>query len=172
MSSAERRRSLKPYGYIAAFAAALGLLFSCAAYRAVSFELKLTPARHALLRDRAPVEDGRPERTWNKMSAVRITTVRHLALMGPSSPVASINDRGVGLAEQGRYGEAEILFREVLAEDPGANAAFNNLGVICELAGRRDEAFRHYSTACLGEPNNTVFRNNFRSFTDSSTGRN
>jgi Flp pilus assembly protein TadD len=76
----------------------------------------------------------------------------------------------VALAGQARYGEADILLREAIAEDAGMAAAYNNLGVVCELTGRRDEAFNRYSAACLRERDNTVFRNKFLGFADSGAG--
>jgi tetratricopeptide (TPR) repeat protein len=82
------------------------------------------------------------------------------------SPVAAINNRAVDLSSQGRFGEAEILFREALAEDAGEAALYNNLGIICEISGRRDEAFRMYDAACRLKPGNRAFRQNFTSFAD------
>lgn len=152
-------------------AAAFFFLVSCYGYRAVSIERKLTPVNPVLLYESAPVADAQGEGTAGKRPALRFTAVRYFTLMRSPSPVALINDRAVGYAGLARYGEAEILFREALAEDRAAAAVCNNLGIICELAGRRNEAFTFYSTACLREPDNTVFRNNFLGFTDSGTGR-
>jgi tetratricopeptide (TPR) repeat protein len=134
------------------------LLFaaSCYGYRVVPFERKLAPGTRVPGR-----EAGAAKNT------IRITARRHLALMRSFSPVAGINNRAVALCSPARLAEAEILFREALAEDRGAAAAYNNLGVVCEMLGRRDEAFRMYSAACMMEPDNAVFRDNFLGFTDS-----
>jgi tetratricopeptide (TPR) repeat protein len=152
-------------------AAAFFFLVSCYGYRAVSIERKLTPVNPVLAYERALVADGQGEGASGKRPALRFTVVRYFALMRSSSPVAVINNRAAEYAGLARYGEAEILLREALAEDKAAAAVCNNLGIICELAGRRNEAFSLYSTACLREPDNTVFRNNFLGFTDSGTGR-
>ena len=151
----------------AGVAAALCALAACCGYRTVSFERKLAQAGPVPLEEKAPGEEGAAA----EKRAVRFTAVRYLALMRSASPVAVINDRAVEYAVQSRYGEAEVLFREALAEQPSSAAASNNLGVLCELAGRRSEAFRLYSAACLREPGNAVFRKNFIGFADSTPGR-
>jgi hypothetical protein len=151
-----------------ASAAALLFVASCYGYRAVSFERKIVPVHSALIRDRAV--DGQAEGPGAKKAAIRFTVFRYLALVRTSSPAADINNRAVVLAGQSRYGEADILLREAIAEDAGMAAAYNNLGVVCELTGKRDEAFNRYSAACLRERDNAVFRNNFRGFADSGTG--
>ncbi|MBN2158464.1 MAG: hypothetical protein JW807_03640 [Spirochaetes bacterium] len=99
-------------------------------------------------------------------SLARVKVERTLARMNRPGPLSSINNRAVELAEAGRTGEAEILFREVVAEGAGEPAGYNNLAVLCELAGRRDEAFRMYAEACRLDPGNPRFRNNFRTFAD------
>jgi len=153
---------------IGASAAALLLAVSCYGYRAVSFDRKIAPAYPAPVRDRSA--DGQAEGPGSKKAAFRFTVFRYLALVRASSPAADINNRAVALAGQARYGEADILLREAIAEDPGMAAAYNNLGVVCELTGRRSEAFNRYSTACLRERDNEVFRNNFLGFADSGAG--
>ena len=96
----------------------------------------------------------------------RVPANRTIARIWAPSPVALINNRAVDLALTGRYGEAEILFRETIAESVRDGAPFNNLGVMCELGGNRDEAFRMYLEACRLEPDNAVFRENFSDFVD------
>ncbi len=90
-----------------------------------------------------------------------VTAKKVLARKSGLSPVAAINNWGVDLAIEGRYGQAEILFREVLAEDALEPAARNNLAVVYEITGNRDGAFRMYLEACRIAPDNVVFRNNF-----------
>lgn len=97
---------------------------------------------------------------------IRVQAGRLLARMNRPGPLALINNRAVNLAAAGRTGEAEILFREVVAEGPNEPAGYNNLAVACELAGRRDEALRMYHEACRLDPGNAHFSNNFRTFAD------
>ncbi len=152
-------------------AAALLLMASCYGYRAVSFDRKIAPVNPDPVRYRLPAADEPADAPGKKKAAVRFTISRSLALVRSSSPAAGINNRAVLLAGEARYGEADILLREAIAEDAGMAAAYNNLGVVCELTGRRDEAFGHYSAACLRERGNAVFRRNFLGFADSGTGR-
>lgn len=110
------------------------------------------------------------ERTYDtgggSSATYRLAVDRYVARLRSCAPVAAINNRAVDLAEQGRFGQAEILFREVVAEDPREPAGYNNLGVVCEINGRRDEAFRMYTAACRLLPGNAVFMRNFSSFAD------
>lgn len=155
----------------AAAAAALLLATSCYGYRAVSFDRKIVPGNTALIRDRVPAADEFAGGAGAKKPALRFTVLRYLALVRTSSPAAAINNRAVILAGEARYGEADILFREAIAEDAGMAAAYNNLGVVCELTGRRDEAFSRYSAACLRERDNEIFRRNFIGFADSGSAK-
>ncbi|HOT45492.1 MAG TPA: tetratricopeptide repeat protein [Spirochaetota bacterium] len=132
---------------------------SCYCYRAVTIE-----RTHGLYRTDAA---GVPVRA----ARFRLPVGKVLAREGSLSPSAFINNRAVDLALQGRYGEAEILFREVLAEDARDAAALNNLGVICEAGGDRDGAFKMYIEACRIEPDNAAFRKNFQSFADYRDGK-
>jgi tetratricopeptide (TPR) repeat protein len=87
----------------------------------------------------------------------------YFAVMRSSKPFAVMNDRGVQYALEGRFPEAEILFKEALKEYPDCAAAMNNLGIVYDVFGRRKESFDWYSRACLLEPDNDVFRENFLS---------
>ena len=127
---------------------------SCYCYKAIAVD-----RMHSLYRSDAA--GGR-----KRAARFRIAAEMVLARESSLSPIAAINNRAVDLALQGRYSEAEILFREVLAEDALDPAAHNNLGVICEISGDRDGAFRMYIEACRLEPGNAVFRNNFMKFAD------
>ncbi len=97
---------------------------------------------------------------------IRAGAVRYLALICPPSPVAAINNRGVMLAAEGYHGAAGILFREAASEDRSSAAAINNSAVIYEITGRREDAFRMYTTACMLDPYNRRFRDNFNGFAD------
>jgi Flp pilus assembly protein TadD len=47
---------------------------------------------------------------------------------------------------------AETLFRRVVARDPGNAAAWNDLGIACDLQGRHEEAQRDYGKALGLQP--------------------
>ena len=150
---------------------AMLLMASCYGYRAVSFDRKIAPVNPDPVRDRLPAADeqaGRPRREKSRVS------LHGVPLPGPGAHIVACGrykQQGGRLAGQARYGEADILFREVIAEDPDMAAAYNNLGVVCELTGRRDEAFNRYSAACLKERDNAMFRRNFLGFADSMAGK-
>ncbi len=133
---------------------ALLAMESCYCYKAISVD-----RMHSLYRSDAA--GGRKPAARFRVAAEKV-----FARESSFLPVAAINNRAVDLALQGRYGEAEILFREVLAEDALDPAVLNNLGVICEITGDRDGAFRMYLEACRLEPGNAVFRSNFTQFAD------
>ena len=80
------------------------------------------------------------------------------------SPVAKINNRGVDYALKGNFRGAEVLFKESINEDSNFVPAYNNLGIIFELFGYREKAFKMYSRACLLEPENKYFRRIFLYF--------
>ncbi len=149
---------MKRFAIILALCAPLAVE-SCYCYRAITVD-----RIHALYR---PDAAGVPVRA----ARFRVPAGKVLARNPSLSPAASINNRAVDLALQGRYGQAEILFREVLAEDALDAAALNNLGVICEINGERDEAFRMYVEACRIEPGNAAFRKNLASFADYRGGK-
>lgn len=123
---------------------------SCYSYRSVTVEGRYLSGRWA----------------GGDAAAYRLAVDRYLARLYSRTPVAVINNRAVDLAGQGRFREAEILLREVVAEDPREPAVYNNLGVICEISGMRDEAFRMYAAACRIIPGNARFTKNFSSFAD------
>ncbi len=128
---------------------------SCYCYRSVPAE-----RRYGLHRTGAADDGAAAKRTFRYRVAVERVFARRMA----PSPAADINNRAVDSVLEGRYGEAEILFREVIEEDVHDPAAYNNMGIICELAGHRDEAFRMYMEACRLDPRNEVFRANVRTF--------
>ncbi len=105
------------------------------------------------------------ERKERLKSAARqkIFRTRFYAVVGSSKPFAVMNDRGVKCALEGRFIEAELLFKEALKEFPDCAPAMNNLGVVYDIFERRKESFEWLSKACLIEPENDVFRINFLS---------
>jgi len=134
--------------------ALLAVLVSCYSYQEVPVERKFAA--------------GAPDRMSSP--AYRLSVKKYFARLRSFTPVAAINNRAVELAAQGRFGEAEILFREVVAEDAGEPAGYNNLGIVCEITGSRDEAFRMYMTALRLLPGNAAFKKNFSSFADHGNG--
>ena len=147
---------------------ALSILFlqSCYSFEPVTIQRKHVPARVLESEDesRDSIENIlRP----NDKIAYRTRIIKYFARIRSSSPVSVINNRAVDLSIQERYNEAEILFKEVIAEDSESAAGYNNLGVISELIGNGDEAFRMYTKACQLEPENAEFRKNLATLADS-----
>ncbi|MBN1497098.1 MAG: tetratricopeptide repeat protein [Spirochaetes bacterium] len=134
-----------------AAAAAAMVLVSCYSYQAVPVE-------------RAYSAGGRDPVVY------RMPADRYVARILTHSPVSAINSRAIDLCLRGRFEEAEILFREVVAEAPAESAGYNNLGVACEINGRRDEAFARYATACRLLPGDIRFKKNFSLFADYRSG--
>ncbi|OHD64078.1 MAG: hypothetical protein A2176_08700 [Spirochaetes bacterium RBG_13_51_14] len=151
--------------------AAMAILESCYSFQEFPVERKYVLAGPGRGGQRGNESMRGADASGGERAAVaRFTVRRYFARMRSGTPVAVINNMAVDLSVQERFGEAEILFREVLAEDPGAAAGYNNLGVICEIIGKRDEAFRMYLAACRIEPDNRYFRKNFVTFADCRRG--
>ncbi|MDY6935498.1 MAG: hypothetical protein SVZ03_14890 [Spirochaetota bacterium] len=91
----------------------------------------------------------------------KIYLKRYFAKSVSFSPIARINNRGVEYAMSGYFGKALILFNESINEYKSYPPAYNNLGIIYELFGHRQEAYKMYSKACLLEPENEYFKKNF-----------
>ena len=142
------------------------VLESCRSYQPVPVDRKFSVERSgAVAVDTAGRGSASP-------ASYHISVKKIFVRMVSPSPVAVINNMAVDLSAQGKFTEAEILFREALAEGAGEAALYNNLGIICEIAGSRDEAFRMYDTACRLKPRNRAFRQNFASFADYRQGKN
>lgn len=134
------------------------LLVSCYQYRQV--------------RIANPIHIGKPAAVAGKISAPSLTPEpaskkfvfskkKQFCRILSWSPRAEINNSAVELALEGKLPEAEILFRDVIEDDPNEAAAHNNLGIIYEIAGDMKAAFDMYSRACILDPGNVVFRQNF-----------
>lgn len=108
----------------------------------------------------APLERKDGGKSGTKQKIFRTS---YFAVMGSSKPSAVMNDRGVKCALEGRFVEAELLFKEALKDFPDCAPAMNNLGVVYDIFGKRKESFEWFSRACLTEPDNDVFRDNFLS---------
>ncbi|MFC1671395.1 hypothetical protein ACFL20_13460 [Spirochaetota bacterium] len=148
------------------------LFISCYSYRQISI------SQRVMLSEKTVDKRLLTEKKTNKISYKRMYREKFLAKICDFSVLSKINNRGVRLALDGKYIEAEILFRDIIKEKTGkdlignndklpdmeSGAIFNNLGVVCELSGKRDQAFQMYSIACLIEPGNRYFRKNFLTF--------
>lgn len=155
-SNGSRNRSVRPAS--AALALTLALLcLSCYRYHAISIEHRAGAAR--LLAPEAARKEVNDRVKVERSHIIHI--VKYFAVTRSTSPAAVINRKGVEHALQGRFNEARNLFLEALKEDPNMAAAYNNLGIVYEVFGRKDESSAMYSRACLIEPDNTRFRKNF-----------
>ena len=77
-----------------------------------------------------------------------------------SGPAAEINKRAVSLAMADETAAAKILFETLVDDATARPCALNNLGLLSELAGDRENALALYSQACSLEPTNTLFKKN------------
>ncbi|MCU0822320.1 MAG: tetratricopeptide repeat protein [Spirochaetes bacterium] len=97
----------------------------------------------------------------NKNKGKQFYSIRYFAEMNSSGPLAKMNNKGVDYALDGKFIEAKYIFEETLKEDGKFAPACNNLGIIFELFNRREDAFSMYSKACIIDPDNEHYRNNF-----------
>jgi tetratricopeptide (TPR) repeat protein len=141
------------------------ILQSCYSFEPVTIQRKYVPGRIVKSGDESPDSAESTSRPYDK-AAYRTKIIKFFARIRSSSPVSVINNRAVDLSVQERYNEAEILLKEVIAEDSKSAAGYNNLGVIYELLENSEEAFRMYTKACQLEPENAEFRENLMTFTD------
>jgi tetratricopeptide (TPR) repeat protein len=112
------------------------------------------------------VDDKRPA-AGGRVTAQKVRVIRYLASAFYGGTSSRMNDKGVLYALEGRFREAEIMFRESLKDDPGFAPACNNLAVVYEIFGRGEDSFDMYSRACIIEPDNDIFRENFLNLSDS-----
>ena len=92
---------------------------------------------------------------------LRAEKIKYLAGMYGKTPSAVINNQAVKLCLEGKFPEAEILFRQIENADPVYPAARNNLGVVYESAGDFRSAAECYLDALTHEPDNEKFRINY-----------
>lgn len=74
--------------------------------------------------------------------------------------ISALIEQGVGLQRAGRSDEAEALYREVLALNPGDPDALHLLGVIARDAGQLDAAVGLFRQAIAVMPREANFHNN------------
>ncbi len=127
--------------------------------------------RPFIIKSRIYVKDVVPSQRMSGKSFIKKNR-KYFAYIRSTSPLARINNRGVDLALKGKFLDAESLFRESIQEDGGQPAVFNNLGIIYEVFRLREKAFDMYTQACIKEPGNSYFRNNFLSFVNPRKDRN
>jgi len=92
---------------------------------------------------------------------VRTRYRRYYAILPGWSAAAKINRKGVALAREGKFGEAGIIFEQLVKEFPHEAAGYNNLGLVQELSGNLKKAFTLLSKACILEPENYYYKKNF-----------
>lgn len=114
-----------------------------------------------ILESRQLIESYRVENKAQKKFVYKVYLKKYFAFSCSPSPAAKINNRGVRLALEGEFEEAQVLFVEAFKEDNKMSAAINNLGIVYDIFGLKAEAFNCYSKACCLEPENKYFKNNF-----------
>ena len=77
-----------------------------------------------------------------------------------TSPSAEQITKGHALQRQGRFPEAEVVFRQVLANEPRNAQALHLLGVTVGRMGRHQEAVTHITAATRADPSNPYFHTN------------
>jgi tetratricopeptide (TPR) repeat protein len=103
------------------------------------------------------------DRTGNERHhlMIRVKYSRYYAVLPGCSAAAKINRKAVQLAVDGKFGEARMLFSQLIEEFPDEAAGYNNLGLVHEVSGHREKAFTLLSKACILDPENYYFRKNF-----------
>ncbi len=86
----------------------------------------------------AMIGRGRTLLAMSQPAAAEADFLSALAI-APANPVA-LNGQAVAADMQGRHGEAQRLYREALAVDPGNERVRSNLGLSYALAARFDDA--------------------------------
>lgn len=71
---------------------------------------------------------------------------------------------GVAAADDEKWDEAVVFWKQALVQDPGSAAAHNNLAVAFEKQGDWDAAAKEYEEAVRLEPRNALIRGNYESF--------
>ncbi|HSV97858.1 MAG TPA: hypothetical protein VLM75_13130 [Spirochaetota bacterium] len=154
-SSGIPNRSARACSAALAIALALACL-SCYRYHAIRIEHRADAALLFAGKEAGPAE----ARAANDKSTRSVYTIKRFADVRSSSPAAVINRKGIEHALEGRFNEARNLFLEAIKEDDSMAAPYNNLGIVYEVFGRKEESFDMYSRACLLESNNDYFRKN------------
>ncbi len=163
LSSGTLSRSVRSGSATLAFTLAFACL-SCYRYHAIRIEHRSDAALLAAAKEQTSVGS----RASNDKASRSVYVIKRFADMSASSPVAMINRKGIEYALEGRFNEARNLFLEAIKEDASMAAAYNNLGIVYEVFGRKEESFAMYSKAFFLEPDNDHFR---RNLLDSGAGK-
>ncbi len=114
--------------------------------------------------DFATLDKNNQIQSLKKKKSVQVYTynqTRFFKIISGSSPIASLNNKAVENGLQRNYNEAKILFEQIINEDPDIAAVNNNLGLIYEFLGNKERALDLYNRACVLEPDNEYFKDNF-----------
>jgi len=92
------------------------------------------------------------------MQYEEVNSGHQLTYMDKNSQIPQLLSRALALHQAGNLGDAEALYRAVLASDPKnaevlpAHLAYNNLGAILQKTRRYDEALTNYNKAIALKP--------------------
>ncbi len=155
--------------HISKISACIALLFLClcqiACYSYRTRTVKTNSDSEAdIFRDLAESSSGLLSWRKSPRKGDLVALDRYYVTMGGGRPLARLNNYAVDLALQERYYEAEILLHEALEEDHAEPALHNNLGVVCELSGKLEEASAHYMRASLRAGGDLRIRANYLRF--------
>jgi len=90
------------------------------------------------------------------MSHASSSDSHHAAAMQDSRDARAHHDRGMTLAQAGRFEEAIAQFQAACRLAPDTLEFVNNLGAVCEEQGLLEDAISHYSTAVALAPHRAV----------------
>lgn len=77
-----------------------------------------------------------------------------------TSPLDAAFERGLQFHQQGRFGEAETAYREILAIEPRHADSLHMLGLLAHEAGQVDAGIELLEQALAVQPNNAVYLSN------------
>lgn len=86
---------------------------------------------------------------------------RYLLRIDSPSAEAGINNKAVDHAVDGNYQEALILLKQIT--NPWNGVIANNMAVLYEISGDKEQALQLYLEACRKDKENSFFVSNFNS---------
>ena len=98
-------------------------------------------------------------------SPYRYRVVRDLVQSVDSKSSTGLNDKAVELIRNGKYDDARIILEKIIGDDPEYAPAYNNLGIIYEIAGDIVNAEKNYSRACILNPDESRYVSNYHGLT-------
>jgi tetratricopeptide (TPR) repeat protein len=72
-----------------------------------------------------------------------------------SQQIHELHEHGIQLFEEGKYSEAEIIFKSIISSNPKYADVHNKLGIICHLRGDYQKASECFQKALSLNPNYT-----------------